>query len=216
MNFEKAVGKALKVETAVLTLSRLAISPHCGIVQKDLLVQDIPLDSKTSITIELENFSAWYPKPEDICAFHAQLHRSAASSTPHNIAIESKIHPECAIAANLMGGPSIDINIVPCAACSKVNCFSCHLWLKAFNARSATNVAFAGTHGGLKTGWLPPTLGPAFHEPVLRDIREKLQDRFEASQYAKIAESNSLEEFQSDEEADILRVQQGKLHITRC
>jgi hypothetical protein len=206
MNFEKAVGKALKVETAVLTLSRLAISPHCGIVQKDLLVQDIPLGSKTSITIELE----------DICAFHAQLHRSAASSTPHNIAIESKIHPECAIAANLMGGPSIDINIVPCAACSKVNCFSCHLWLKAFNARSATNVAFAGTHGGLKTGWLPPTLGPAFHEPVLRDIREKLQDRFEASQYAKIAESNSLEEFQNDEEADILRVQQGKLHITRC
>jgi hypothetical protein len=30
MNFEKAAGKALKVETAVLTLSRLAISPHRG------------------------------------------------------------------------------------------------------------------------------------------------------------------------------------------
>ncbi|KAJ7461009.1 hypothetical protein B0H11DRAFT_1923816 [Mycena galericulata] len=178
-DLKKSISKAVKVEAAALTLCRFAISPHRRwIAGLDLHVESVRIPPKRSIRIQLDDLDTWRPAAVNIEAYQSDLCKQAASSTNQEIFVTSKTHSECELVARVVDNNDIlaGLPLIPYVCCSKLHCFSCYLWLEGFNQDRSRKVAHDGSHGGVKPGWLPPSLEGPNHHRILTEMRERLEE----------------------------------------
>lgn len=191
---KKSIEKAVKVEAAALTLGELAVSPNRGwIAALDIDVQCIPLPPKHHIYLQLDDFTVWCPPAANLKHFLQDLRKDAAPSTDTEIAVMTKVRSECELVARVADNTTIlaDAQLIPYVCYSKLHCFSCYLWLEIFNREHSTKVSFDGSHGGVKPGWWPPTLGAPDHDRILLQMQERLEDEITVQTHGKQASASS-------------------------
>ncbi|KAJ7126822.1 hypothetical protein C8R44DRAFT_873945 [Mycena epipterygia] len=187
------LDKMLKVESAVLTLHDLAVSPRRGhIVQHNLKIHPVPLPARTTTTISFSNLKDYLPVNSDLEEFTKEMRDAGTSSTPEDVSVHSKVHPECQLVAWVAQNPSEvasePVSVVPYVTCSKRHCFACFVWLQEFNRLgdpTLPHLAFDGCHGGLRPGWLPPSLEPSMQETMLSKISSRLDEEFDKHKHHK-------------------------------
>ncbi|KAJ7497129.1 hypothetical protein FB451DRAFT_218515 [Mycena latifolia] len=190
-NFEKCLDKMLKVESAVLTLHDLAVSPRRGyIVQRNLKTRPVPLPTRTT-TISFSTLKDYFPANSDLEEIKKEMRDAGTSSTPEDVSVHSTVHSECQLVAWVsqnLGEVASEVSMVPYVTCSKLHCFACFVWLQEFNHLgdpTLPHLAFDGCHGGLQPGWLPPSLKPNMQEKILNKISSRLDEEFDKHQHHK-------------------------------
>jgi hypothetical protein len=106
--------------------------------------------------------------------------------TSDKVTIQVKTHSECEILAVVMTDPTyrqLQGNIIPYVAYSKLHCFCCHLWLQSINIYEI-KLGFSGSHGGVESGWTPPTL-PSACAQVLGEMEEELKRKLGLTSHQK-------------------------------
>ncbi|KAJ7695969.1 hypothetical protein B0H17DRAFT_1054393 [Mycena rosella] len=195
-NLKETIEKAVKVQAAALTLNRFAVSPHRGwITGLDLRVQPVPLPATTSIDVQLDEFDSWCPPTIVLGEFHSDLRKRAATSTNETITINSNIHSECELVARVIDNTTTGVlagfDLIHYVCCSKLHCHFCHLWLENLNKVRDTNVAFDGSHGGVKPGWLPPTWETPLYGQTLAGMRSQLEQELGTQGHGRAVPSTS-------------------------
>jgi hypothetical protein len=112
-------------------------------------------------------------------------------STNTTLKIRGKIHSECALMAwvcqnalKIVPG----ISLIPYLTCSKLHCFACSLWMTAFNTLEdpvLPRIAFDGSHGGLKTGWRPPSMNSEDQGTIIQQLITALDTEFGKQKHLK-------------------------------
>ncbi|KAJ7910662.1 hypothetical protein B0H13DRAFT_2485998 [Mycena leptocephala] len=203
-NFEKCLDKMLKVESAVLTLYDLAVSPRRShIVQNALMIHPVPLPIKKTTTISFSTLKDHFPLNSDIEQIKKEMCDAGTSSSGEEISILSTVHSECQLVAWVvqnLGDVASEVSMVPYVTCSKRHCFACFLWLQEFNRLSdptLPHLAFDNSYGGLQPGWLPPSLKPSMQETILNKISSRLEEEFDKQKYRKESSASTTKRSRS-------------------
>ncbi|KAJ7150313.1 hypothetical protein C8R46DRAFT_1305967 [Mycena filopes] len=181
-NFTQSLAKALKLEDAALTLAQFALSPKRGhLTNLALKVTHIPLpESLPDLRVNIDAFADWdpasAPKRTEV---RQRLHIERAVED-EMIKITPKIHPECELVARLVENDDLldGATLIPYICCSKLHCYFCYSWIKAFNLQlPTTRISFDGSHGGVKSGWLPPALADSgMRDRVAHNLRRDIEE----------------------------------------
>lgn len=174
-----------KVDEAVFTLCRLAVSPsRQSITELDLQIHEIPTPEKQKIEVPLKEFLVYAGKiPAE--QFYSKLRAGKQTATPaSDIVIHQKTHSECELVARLMGTDATIPGLIPYVACSKLHCLPCHLWLGNFSEKVRL-VGFGGSHGGVKPGWMPPVFPTGNFDSIPLKMVKQLNSILADSQHRK-------------------------------
>ncbi|KAJ6496456.1 hypothetical protein C8R47DRAFT_338206 [Mycena vitilis] len=181
-DFTKSMDKALKLQSACLTLAHLAISPYRGWIS-DLPLELIQIQVPKSpvFLLELQGFD------EEL---KQQLRRvSSDPKAMHTVSYATKIHSECVLLAEVLGVCKPLGDIVPYMCCSKLHCFACYTWLGHFNtlrrAAGTDPIAYDGSHGGVKCGWVPPSLENVSQDTMLGLLVKSLNNELRKGGHLK-------------------------------
>ncbi|KAJ7225923.1 hypothetical protein GGX14DRAFT_386635 [Mycena pura] len=194
---EKSVAKITKVDTALLTLYALAVSPRRGeFVKKQLTVHYIAIPKRSTIDIDVRSIPNSWSEDRELAI--QKMQDGSICVDDSVVRLHTKVHSECHIVAwlaqNLTQTPRLaDLILIPYVTCSKLHCFGCFTWLSAFNELchpGLPTICFDGTHGKLHPGWTPPSLD-TFDQRMRNSLVMKMEVQFPKTHYDEESASST-------------------------
>ncbi|KAJ7716549.1 hypothetical protein B0H16DRAFT_456954 [Mycena metata] len=189
-DLRKVIRKLTKINAAVNTLHRLALSPRRGwMVQRQLCLHGVPKAPRPSVKLNMADINPeWCTEEVPQSELQRKMSVLSDKSTNNCLVIAGNIHSECQlvawVVANMEQLEVHGVELVPYVTCSKLHCFACFLWLRGFNDLSHLHpilprIAFDASHGGLLPGWQPPSCEAMMQQALVQIMVGRLETEFQ-------------------------------------